>query len=77
MKRQLNNSFENLSDGLMITQFYDIAVSQSDGNIIGGEWIRKSKKDHPDFIWRHQEPMPENPFLDRETILKIYQESIL
>ncbi len=30
------NSFENLSDGLMITQFYDIAVSQTDENIIGG-----------------------------------------
>lgn len=30
------NSFENLSDGLMITQFYDIAVSQTDTNVLGG-----------------------------------------
>lgn len=30
------NSFENLSDGLMITQFYDIAVSQTDENVLGG-----------------------------------------
>jgi photosystem II stability/assembly factor-like uncharacterized protein len=28
--------FTNLSDGLMITQFYDIAVSQTDEDIIGG-----------------------------------------
>ena len=31
-----SNSFENLSDGLEITQYYDIAVSQTDQNIIGG-----------------------------------------
>ncbi len=31
-----NNSFENLSDGLAITQFYDIAVSQSDAQIVSG-----------------------------------------
>ncbi len=30
------NSFQNLCDGLKITQFYDIAVSQTDANIIGG-----------------------------------------
>lgn len=29
-------SFENLSDGLKITQYYDIAVSQTDPNVIGG-----------------------------------------
>jgi len=28
--------FTNLSDGLKITQFYDIAVSQTDANVIGG-----------------------------------------
>lgn len=30
------NSFDNLSDGLAITQYYDIAVSQTDANVIGG-----------------------------------------
>ena len=30
------NSFENLSDNLLITQFYDIAVAQTDDNVIGG-----------------------------------------
>lgn len=30
------NSFENISDGLAITQYYDIAVSQTNANIIGG-----------------------------------------
>jgi photosystem II stability/assembly factor-like uncharacterized protein len=29
------NSFDNLSDGLAITQYYDIAVSQTDANIVG------------------------------------------
>ncbi|HRF41468.1 MAG TPA: hypothetical protein PK198_21895, partial [Saprospiraceae bacterium] len=31
-----DNSFENLSDGLAITQFYDISVSQSNAGIVGG-----------------------------------------
>ncbi len=31
-----SNVFSDLSDGLLITQFYDIAVSQSDENVIGG-----------------------------------------
>lgn len=31
-----NDSFTNLSNGLLITQFYDIAVSQTDINVIGG-----------------------------------------
>lgn len=30
------NTFENLSDGLAITQYYDIAVSQTNANIVGG-----------------------------------------
>lgn len=30
------NTFENLSDGLAITQYYDIAVAQTDANVIGG-----------------------------------------
>lgn len=28
--------FDNLSDGLAITQYYDIAVSQTDANVVGG-----------------------------------------
>lgn len=31
-----SNSFENISDGLKITQFYDIAVSQTDPEVISG-----------------------------------------
>jgi hypothetical protein len=30
------NTFVNLSDGLAITQYYDIAVAQTDANVIGG-----------------------------------------
>ncbi len=29
-------TFDNLSDGLAITQYYDIAVSQTDANVVGG-----------------------------------------
>lgn len=32
----LTNDFDNLSDGLIITQYYDIAVSQSVDNVLGG-----------------------------------------
>lgn len=34
--RVSNNSWDNLSEGLAITQYYDIAVSQTDANVIGG-----------------------------------------
>lgn len=30
------NTFINLSDGLAITQYYDIAVAQTDANVVGG-----------------------------------------
>jgi hypothetical protein len=46
------------------------------GNIIGGEWLDKSKREHPDFIWRPSDPRAENPYLDPEIIDKIYKMSI-
>jgi hypothetical protein len=41
------------------------------GKIIGGEWFRGSKKDHPDFLWRHTEPTPDNPYIDVATVYKL------
>lgn len=38
------------------------------GRILGGEWAGQSKADHPDFIWRHTEPRPDNPHVDRQLV---------
>lgn len=47
------------------------------GKILGGEWTGGSKTDHPDFIWRHTRPTPDNPYVDRqlvETLLRMSRE---
>ena len=46
------------------------------GKILGGEWLEKSKKDHPDFIWRPSDPQADNPHLDFQIIDSIYKQSI-
>lgn len=46
------------------------------GKIIGGEWLGRSRTEHPDFIWRPETPRAENPHLDVQTINKIYKQSI-
>ncbi len=52
------------------------------GEIIGGEWVGQSQKDHPDFIWVALEPMPgdgspygANPYVDATEVLKLWAES--
>jgi len=45
------------------------------GNILGGEWFRNSKKDHPDFLWRHTQPTTENPYIDLNVVYAIYNQS--
>jgi len=45
-------------------------------NIIGGEWFRDSKRNHPDFLWRATAPRPENPYLDSATIQEIARQSV-
>lgn len=47
-----------------------------EGMAIGGEWYRGSKKNHPDFIWRPQDPKAYNPFLDLDVVRDIYFQSI-
>lgn len=46
------------------------------GNILGGEWFKESKKNHPDFIWRPQDSKIKNPFLDPALVMDIYLQSI-
>jgi Transglutaminase elicitor len=53
------------------------------GDIIGGEWIGESQRDHPDFVWVALEPMPgdgspfsSNPNLDVKEVLKLWAESV-
>lgn len=53
-----------------------IIEGDSRGDVIGGEWIGSSKSSHPDFMWRHTRPTPENPHLDISTIKKIYRASL-
>jgi len=60
----------------MIKIYQYILELDASGQIIGGEWYGVSKKDHPDFIWRHTSPTPENPFIDVHTIYDIYFRSI-
>jgi hypothetical protein len=63
--------------------YYYILELNDAGDIIGGEWVSTSQRDHPDFIWVALEPMPgdgtpysANPNLDAKEILKLWAESI-
>lgn len=56
---------------------YEYILERDDsGQIIGGEWFRESKKNHPDFIWRPTKPNPENPYIDLQKVQDIYNQSI-
>jgi len=46
------------------------------GKILGGEWVNDSKKNHPDFLWRPQDPKAENPNIDIKVVNSIYRQSI-
>jgi len=46
------------------------------GKIIGGEWFRNAKKDHPNFLWRATTPATENPYLDIKVVYDIYNKSL-
>lgn len=48
-----------------------------EGSIIGGEWFRDSMKDHPDFLWRHTIPTPENPYLKVDIVNEILRQSLI
>lgn len=63
--------------------YYYILELNDAGEIIGGEWVSDSQRDHPDFIWVALEPMPgdgtpysSNPNVDAREVLKLWAESI-
>jgi hypothetical protein len=41
----------------------------SEGNIVGGEWLGKSRWDHPDYIWYPTDGRTANPYVSREDVL--------
>lgn len=55
---------------------YEYFLEMEGGRIIGGEWYRDSRADHPDFLWRHTYPVAENPYLNLEVVRNIYEKSI-
>lgn len=57
------------------TYEYILELDQK-GKILGGEWLGKSKREHPDFIWRPADPRAENPNLDLQIIDNIYKQSL-
>ncbi|MBF0205851.1 MAG: hypothetical protein HQK53_03090 [Oligoflexia bacterium] len=51
---------------------YDYILEGSEQQqIVGGEWLGKSKSEHPDFIWRQNQMNTENPYLNIEVIKEI------
>ena len=63
--------------------YYYILELNESGDIIGGEWVGDSQREHPDFVWVPLEPMTgdgspysSNPNVDPKEILKLWAESI-
>lgn len=63
-----------LSTGVKKIYEYILEINEYN-RVIGGEWFRNGKTDHPDFIWRHTAPKVENPYLSVDTIYAIYNQS--
>ncbi len=64
------------------TYYYVLEMNDA-GEIIGGEWVADSQRNHPDFIWVALETMPgdgskygSNPNLDPREVLKLWAESV-
>jgi hypothetical protein len=58
------------------TKIYEYFLELSGSVIIGGEWYRNSRTDHPDFLWRHTVPTAENPYLNLDVVRSIYEKSV-
>jgi hypothetical protein len=54
---------------------YLVETDQQD-RIVGGEWVGNSKYDHPDFMWRHTTPRPDNPHVDPRIVGEIHALSL-
>lgn len=63
---------------------YEYLIELDDeNNVLGGEWIGESRRDHPDFIWMPFEPVDPsgdvssgNPLVKNEEVIKIWAESV-
>lgn len=58
------------------TKVYEYILEMSGSSIVGGEWFRDSRVDHPDFLWRHTGPTAENPYLNLDVVRSIYEKSL-
>lgn len=50
-----------------------ILEGDENGYIIGGEWVGQNKTFHPDFLWRHNSPTPENPYINTGIVGDIHR----
>lgn len=64
---------ENVSGTVKVYSY--ILEGNSRGDIVGGEWVGSSKKDHPDFIWNAENPQPLNPYVNPAIVQAIYRQS--
>jgi len=63
--------------------YYYILELNDAGEIIGGEWVGTSQRDHPDFLWVALEPADgdgspysSNPNISPKEVIKLWAESI-
>lgn len=63
--------------------YYYILELNEAGEIIGGEWVAGSQKEHPDFIWVALEavdgdgsPYSSNPNVNPKEVIKLWAESV-
>ena len=72
----LSSSIDNYTN----TDYLDYVLElDGEGRLIGGEWVGRSKRNHPDFLWlptgRGASPLAQGKIAWRE-ILSIYNESV-
>lgn len=58
-------------------QVYEYVLEgDANGYIVGGEWAGQSKENHPDFLWRHSSPTPDNPYINASLVGEIQRWSL-
>lgn len=53
------------------TTFEYVLEMNDGGKIIGGEWVATSKENHPDFLWKVEDPKSANPHVDFYEVRKL------
>lgn len=59
-----------------VKEYQYVVETDAQGLVIGGEWVGQSKYEHPDFMWRHTTPRPDNPHIDANIINEIHAQSL-